>query len=116
MINNKKRLLSLEDFVNRNIVRASTTKRAQARRKQLEKMERLERPETDDKSIHFQFHSEKDSGNEVLDVEQAKVGYDEQILAGRFHLMSASRSVLELSDQMESENQLYLNLFSIKFR
>ena len=45
-------------------------------------MERLERPETDDKSIHFQFHSKKDSGNEVLDVEQAKVGYDEQILAG----------------------------------
>lgn len=78
----QKKIAKLEDFVNRNIVRASTTKRAQARRKQLEKMERLERPETDDKSIHFQFHSEKDSGNEVLDVEQAKVGYDEQILAG----------------------------------
>lgn len=78
----QKKIAKLEDFVNRNIVRASTTKRAQARRKQLEKMERIDRPETDDKSIHFQFHSDKASGNEVLDVEQAKVGYDDQILAG----------------------------------
>ncbi|MBB1080375.1 ABC-F family ATP-binding cassette domain-containing protein [Limosilactobacillus sp. STM2_1] len=78
----QKKIAKLEDFVNRNIVRASTTKRAQARRKQLEKMERLERPQTDDKSIHFHFHADKPSGNEVLDVEQAKVGYDNQILAG----------------------------------
>lgn len=78
----QKKIAKLEDFVNRNIVRASTTKRAQARRKQLEKMDRLARPETDDKSIHFHFHSDKASGNEVLDVEQAKVGYDDQVLAG----------------------------------
>lgn len=78
----QKKIAKLEDFVNRNIVRASTTKRAQARRKQLEKLDRLERPETDDRSIHFQFHSDKDSGTEVLDVENAKVGYDEQVLAG----------------------------------
>lgn len=78
----QKKIAKLEDFVNRNIVRASTTKRAQARRKQLEKMERLNRPVTDDQSIHFHFHSEKASGNEVLDVDQLKVGYDDQVLAG----------------------------------
>lgn len=33
-----KEIAKLEDFVQRNIVRASTTKRAQARRKQLEKL------------------------------------------------------------------------------
>lgn len=78
----QKKIAKLEDFVNRNIVRASTTKRAQARRKQLAKMDRLERPETDDRSIHFHFHSDQDSGTEVLDVEGAKVGYDDQVLAG----------------------------------
>ncbi|MCX2186980.1 ribosomal protection-like ABC-F family protein [Limosilactobacillus pontis] len=78
----QKKIAKLEDFVNRNIVRASTTKRAQARRKQLEKMDRLEQPETDDRSIHFQFHSNQDSGTEVLDVENAKVGYNDQVLAG----------------------------------
>lgn len=78
----QKKLAKLEDFVNRNIVRASTTKRAQARRKQLEKMDRMDRPETDDRSIHFHFHSDKDSGNEVLDVDRAVVGYNDQKLAG----------------------------------
>lgn len=78
----QKKIAKLEDFVNRNIVRASTTKQAQARRKQLAKMDKLERPTTDNQSIHFHFHSDKDSGNEVLDVDQLKVGYDDQILAG----------------------------------
>lgn len=78
----QKKIAKLEDFVNRNIVRASTTKQAQARRKQLEKMDRLERPSTDDKSIHFHFHSDKASGNEVLDVDHLKVGYENQVLAG----------------------------------
>ena len=78
----QKKIAKLEDFVNKNLVRASTTKRAQARRKQLEKMDRMERPTTDDSSIHFSFHSDKDSGNEVLDVENLKVGYNENVLVG----------------------------------
>lgn len=78
----QKKIAKLEDFVNRNIVRASSTKQAQARRKQLAKMDKLERPTTDNQSIHFHFHSDKDSGNEVMDVDQLKVGYDDQILAG----------------------------------
>lgn len=71
----------LEDFVNRNIVRASTTKRAQARRKQLEKMDRLDRPEVDDSSIHFTFSADHPSGNIVLDVADATIGYPDKILA-----------------------------------
>lgn len=71
----------LEDFVNRNIVRASTTKRAQARRKQLAKMDRLDRPDNDEKTAHFGFHAAKQSGNIVLTVKDAAVGYDGRILS-----------------------------------
>lgn len=71
----------LEDFVNRNIVRASTTKRAQARRKQLAKMDHLDRPDSDEKTAHFGFHAAKQSGNIVLTVKDAAVGYDGQILS-----------------------------------
>ncbi|ARO07954.1 multidrug ABC transporter ATP-binding protein [Lactiplantibacillus plantarum] len=71
----------LEDFVNRNIVRASTTKRAQARRKQLAKMDRLDRPDSDEKTAHFGFHAAKQSGNIVVTVKDAAVGYDGQILS-----------------------------------
>lgn len=66
----------LEDFVARNLVRASTTKRAQSRRKTLEKMERLDRPQGDEKSAHFLFDIDRTSGNVVLQVEQAAIGYD----------------------------------------
>ena len=77
----QKEIAALEDFVNRNLVRASTTKRAQSRRKQLEKMERLDKPEAGSKSAHMTFHSDKTSGNVVLTVEEAAVGYDDQILS-----------------------------------
>ncbi|WP_308618560.1 ribosomal protection-like ABC-F family protein [uncultured Enterococcus sp.] len=65
----------LEDFVARNLVRASTTKRAQSRRKQLEKMERMDRPQSAEKSAHFLFHIDKVSGNVVLQLSDAAIGY-----------------------------------------
>ena len=82
----QKEIAALEDFVNRNLVRASTTKRAQSRRKQLEKMERLDKPETGKKSANMTFQSEKTSGNVVLTVENAAIGYDGEILSQPINL------------------------------
>ena len=65
----------LRDFVQKNITRASTTKRAQSRRKQLEKMDVLDRPQGDQKSATFSFQIEKQSGNEVLQLKDLAVGY-----------------------------------------
>ena len=77
----QKEIAALEDFVNRNLVRASTTKRAQSRRKQLEKMERLDKPESGKKAANMTFQSEKTSGNIVLTVENAAIGYDGEVLS-----------------------------------
>ena len=82
----QKEIAALEDFVNRNLVRASTTKRAQSRRKQLEKMERLDKPEAGKKSADMTFQSEKTSGNVVLTVENAAIGYDGEILSEPINL------------------------------
>jgi len=82
----QKEIAALEDFVNRNLVRASTTKRAQSRRKQLEKMERLDKPEAGKKSANMTFQSEKTSGNIVLTVENAAIGYDGEILSEPINL------------------------------
>lgn len=76
-----KEIAKLEGFVQRNIVRASTTKRAQARRKQLEKMERLDKPSAGQKSAHMTFHAGKVSGNVVLTVTDTAIGYDNHILS-----------------------------------
>ena len=82
----QKEIAALEDFVNRNLVRASTTKRAQSRRKQLEKMERLDKPEAGKKSANMTFHSDEVSGNVVLAVENAAIGYDGEILSEPINL------------------------------
>lgn len=68
----------MEEFVQRNIVRASTTKRAQSRRKALEKMERLDKPLGDLKRASFSFEIEAPTGREVLDVRGLSVSYDGQ--------------------------------------
>ena len=82
----QKEIAALEDFVNRNLVRASTTKRAQSRRKQLEKMERLDKPEAGKKAANMAFQSEKTSGNVVLTVENAAIGYDGEVLSQPINL------------------------------
>ncbi|WP_419393021.1 ABC-F family ATP-binding cassette domain-containing protein [Cytobacillus praedii] len=65
----------LQDFIQRNLARASTTKRAQSRRKQLEKMEVKDRPLGDEKSASFGFQIERQSGNEVLKADSIAIGY-----------------------------------------
>jgi ATP-binding cassette subfamily F protein 3 len=75
-------IIRLEDFVQRNIARASTSKRAQSRQKHLEKIERLERPSGDLKSASFSFEINRASGHDVLKVAQLSIGYEmEQPLA-----------------------------------
>ena len=82
----QEKIQKLEEFVAKNIVRASTTKRAQSRRKQLEKMERIEKPQSDSRSARFSFSVQKESGNQVLNVQDAFIGYDGHTLAGPINL------------------------------
>ena len=63
-----------EEFIQKNIVRAKTTKRAQSRRKQLEKMERITPPKHKSK-VRINFQSERPSGKEVLILRDLTIGY-----------------------------------------
>ncbi|MCR8969574.1 ABC-F family ATP-binding cassette domain-containing protein [Facklamia sp. 7083-14-GEN3] len=65
----------LEEFVQKNIARASTTKRAQSRRKQLEKIDRIEAPKQDAKAPRIQFSIAKESGEKVIQAEDLSIGY-----------------------------------------
>lgn len=77
----QKEIAKLEDFVQKNIVRASTTKRAQARRKQLEKIQRLDKPTAHKKSANMTFHAEKPSGNVVMKLDDLAIGYGTNVLS-----------------------------------
>jgi len=75
-----------EEYIQKNIVRASTTKMAQSRRKKLEHMDIMDRPGSDQGSVHFSFDIDKESGNDVLLVKDAAIGYDDQIMSEPINL------------------------------
>lgn len=79
----------IEQFVAKNIVRASTTKRAQSRRKSLEKMDRLDAPRTQSARLAVSFHADRASGKDVLTLRDVVVGYPDRRLAGPVNLQVA---------------------------
>lgn len=68
-----------EEFIQKNLVRASTTKRAQSRRKRLEKMERIKPPKHKSK-VKIHFKSERPSGKEVLVLKDLDIGYPDKTM------------------------------------
>lgn len=73
----------MEDFIQRNIVRATTTKRAQSRRKALERMEKLDKPLGELKKAHFSFEIDRQSGKEVLHAADLSVSFSGKRLFDR---------------------------------
>ncbi len=68
-----------EEFIQKNLVRATTTKRAQSRRKKLEKIERLTPPKHKNK-VKIHFNSERPSGKEVLIFNDLTIGYPDKTM------------------------------------
>ena len=68
-----------EEFIQKNIVRASTTKQAQSRRKALEKMELVDPPKHKSK-VRIKFDSSRPSGKEVLILKDLAVGYPDKTM------------------------------------
>lgn len=75
----QKEIAKLQDYINRNIARASTTAMAQSRRKKLEKMKKLEKPVTAVKPS-FTFQYKTISRKPLLKVRSLEVGYTEPLL------------------------------------
>ncbi|WP_382385412.1 ATP-binding cassette domain-containing protein [Ligilactobacillus acidipiscis] len=89
----------LQDFVNKNLVRATTSKRAQSRQKQLDKMDRIQRPEGDEKGPHFSFTPSSKSGSVVLTVSDGYIGHDEQTISGPVNFELRKNKVLAVVGQ-----------------
>ncbi|RDW18337.1 heme ABC transporter ATP-binding protein [Oceanobacillus arenosus] len=64
-----------EDFIAKNKARYSTTGRAKSRQKQLERMDRIDRPETAMKPT-FNFKESRSSSRFVFEAEELEIGYD----------------------------------------
>jgi ATPase subunit of ABC transporter with duplicated ATPase domains len=68
-----------EDFIQRNKARASTSGRAKSREKQLDRIERIDRPETAMKPT-FVFKEARASAKVVFEAENMEIGYSSALL------------------------------------
>jgi len=68
-----------EDFISKNKARYSTTGRAKSRQKQLDRMERIDRPETAVKPT-FEFKEARGSSRYVFTGEDFEIGYTHPLL------------------------------------
>jgi len=75
----QKVIKNLETYIAKNLVRASTTKQAQSRRKELEKMDKLEKLSVE-KKVHFNFPFTHSFNMPALEVNKLAIGYDSIIL------------------------------------
>jgi len=78
-VSQQKDIKRLEEFVQKNIARASTSKMAKSRQKVLDKMEIIDNPRKDDKAANIEFRIKEQSGRDVLIVNDLQVGYEEQV-------------------------------------
>ena len=70
----------LQDYVDRNLVRASTTKMAQSRRKQLEKLEIVEAPTAEAWELNFRFEYDIEPYDELVIMKNLSVRIGERTL------------------------------------
>ena len=78
-----RQIAHMEDYVARNLTRASTAKSAQSRVKQLSRIERIKKPKTKVPVPSFQFDFSQRSASDVLEVQDLElaVGRERKILA-----------------------------------
>ncbi|MDD7152058.1 MAG: ABC-F family ATP-binding cassette domain-containing protein, partial [Faecalibacterium prausnitzii] len=74
----------LQDYVDRNLVRASTTKMAQSRRKQLEKLEITEAPKDETNQLKFRFEYDVEPWNELVLLKNLSIKIGERTLLEPF--------------------------------
>ena len=74
----------LQDYVDRNLVRASTTKMAQSRRRQLEKLEITEAPKDETNQLKFRFEYDVEPWNELVMLKNLSIKIGERTLLEPF--------------------------------
>ena len=96
----EKEVAKLTDYIDRNLVRASTSGMAKSRRKQLEKMELIEKPHSDVRRLHLKFAVDQGGGNDVLQCRElaVTVGEDHRLFSGLSFRMQKGEKIAIVGD------------------
>lgn len=96
----EKEVAKLTDYIDRNLVRASTSAMAKSRRKQLEKMERMEKPHADERRLNLKFNVDQAGGNDVLQCRDltVSVGEDHRLFTDLTFRMQKGEKIAIVGD------------------
>ena len=78
--NQQKKIEQLQDFANRFRAKASKATQAQAKLKQIERMDKIEAPVKEGRSIHFHFPQPQRSGHRVIKLQDIHYAYDTTVV------------------------------------
>lgn len=97
--NSQQRLIKeTKDFISKNIVRASTTKRAQSRRKMLSRLTKIE-PIKKTSTYTFNFPVKGNTGLEVLKVKDLEIGYNNEPLVEKLSLTIRNKDKVAITGE-----------------
>ncbi len=96
----EKEVAKLTDYIDRNLVRASTSAMAKSRRKQLEKMELIEKPHVNERRLHLRFPVDQAGGNDVLQCRDltVTVGEDHRLFTDLTFRMQKGEKIAIVGD------------------
>jgi ATP-binding cassette, subfamily F, member 3 len=78
--NQQREIAKLQTFIDRFGAKNTKAAQAQSKRKQIERMEKIEAPEPEMASVHFRFPQPARSGARVLEVKQLQHAYGEMLV------------------------------------
>ena len=78
--NQQKKIEQLQDFANRFRAKASKATQAQAKLKQIDRMDKIEAPVKEGRSIHFHFPQPQRSGHRVIKLQDIHYAYDTTVV------------------------------------
>ncbi len=111
-VSQQKFIQRTEEFIEKNIVRASTTKRAQSRRKMLEKLTRIQRPQKSRK-YQFFFPMGVSTGKDVLAMNELEVGYTESLIEPLSFIIRKAEKVVITGENGIGKSTLVKTVLSI---
>ncbi len=78
--NQQKEIASLQAFADRFRAKASKASQAQSKLKQIERMEKIDAPVAQEKTVHFHFPQPPRSGHRVIKLENVDHAYDDLVV------------------------------------
>lgn len=87
----QKEIARMEELIEKFRYKKNKAAFAQSKIKYLERMEKIEDPQSDDVTFHAKFHAARRGGNRVLEVKDLQIGYDHPLCKVNLQIMQGER-------------------------